>query len=265
MNQSNNNKMKISLPAQLEDFLLSFELTEVMVSLAEKYGFLKRKEKGEKPPLEKVEEAKWTKFFDLIHAVLEGNLAPETFKEILGEELGLDPETTSKLNRDVEEKIFSKVQTSLQQLYEIKEKIMPRYPEKEVWKLYESLPKQLKEAVFAKETIEAIEKVCQRNGIENKEEILKVARVVSEVLLGLLPPDEVSVEIEKVLALKPEEVKRVAKSISFGIHRFIFRPLKESLEALYAKEVRPPGILPRPEIVERPKEPRKDIYREPIE
>ena len=140
---------------------------------------------------------------------------------------------------------------------------MPKkYTPEQFWKLYEKLPQELKDALFAEETGNNIYDVCKRNKIlENLDQIVEY---VGQVLVGVLPPEEFQETLEKELKLEKDVVKNVGREIN----RFIFYPVKSSLEELYKIEIAPPakptGITPPPE--EKPSAPpRKDVYREPIE
>jgi hypothetical protein len=141
------------------------------------------------------------------------------------------------------------------------------YTKEQIWKLYEKLPQELKEAIFSEETADSIWDICSRNGIED-ERISEVARYTGRVLMGLLPPDELAETLERELKLD----KEVAKKISQEISRFIFYPVKTRLEELYKIEIAPiAGVPAKPPVKrvteEKPKEKPKgvDKYREPIE
>jgi len=137
------------------------------------------------------------------------------------------------------------------------------YTKEELWKLYDKLPEELKEAIFSEGTAENIFNICSRNGIEN-ERISKVALYVGRVLMGLLPPNEFQETLEKELKFE----KEVAKGITREVERFIFYPVKADLEKLYKIEIAPPArptrVTPPPE-EKPPTPPAEDVYREPIE
>lgn len=142
---------------------------------------------------------------------------------------------------------------------------MPReYTREQLWKLYQKLPGELKEAIFSVGTADSIYDICERNEVE---EISEVAKYTGWVLLGVLPPEEFEETIKKELKLKKEIAKKVAREIN----RFIFFPVKSSLEEIYKVAITPPPAVPKvipptkpPK--EKPKAPpKKDIYREPIE
>jgi hypothetical protein len=132
------------------------------------------------------------------------------------------------------------------------------YTRDELWKLYEVLPKELKEAIFSQETADVIYRTCTRNNLE-EEKIPEVAKYVGYVLMGLLAPDELEKKLIEVLEIGAEKSKNISQEIS----RFVFFPLRPILEKLYQKEITQTA-KPKSEIKEeRPK--RRDIYREPIE
>ena len=139
---------------------------------------------------------------------------------------------------------------------------MPKkYTREEFWKLYEKLPQELKDALFAEETGNNIYETCKRNGVENN--LDQIVEYVGQVLVGVLPPDEFQATLEKEVKLN----KDVAKKVAQEINRFIFYPVKSSLEELYKIEIAPPAkpkVAPPPE-EKPPAPPAKDIYREPIE
>lgn len=128
--------------------------------------------------------------------------------------------------------------------------------------IYEKLPNELKEVLFSEKTAYFIDLICQKNRIED-EEIPEVADCIGQVLLGFLNPNELQETLEKKLKLDKEIVKNLTKDIQ----REILYPVKSELEKLYGIEIfsptEPTTITPLPE--KKPKEIKKDIYREPIE
>jgi len=161
---------------------------------------------------------------------------------------------------------------------------MPKeYTRDQLWRLYEKIPKELQEMIFAEETADNIGNVCEKNEIK-EDEMSKIGGYVEQVLLGVLPPEEFQNTLEKELKLK----KETAKEVFHEINRFIFFPVKESLAALYGKEIIPvakplnaPTRLPGPAASEKPNvktkekteekmappksEAKDDTYRELIE
>lgn len=141
------------------------------------------------------------------------------------------------------------------------------YLREQLWKLYEKLPEELKEAIFSVETADNIDNVCTRNKVEEKK-ITGVAKYTGRVLMGLLPPAEFEETLIKEVKLKSE----VAKSVDREINRFIFFPVKEVLSKIYEVEIAPParpaGVIreskPEPPVEEK-KTKGSDVYREAVE
>lgn len=146
---------------------------------------------------------------------------------------------------------------------------MPKkYTSEKFWELYEKLPSELKDALFAEETGNSIYNICKRNEI--LEDLDQVVEYVGQVLVGVLPPEEFQETLEKEPKIEKDTAKRVAREIN----RFIFYPVKPLLEELYKIEIAPPAkptkITPPPEATPPPEEepetpPREDVYRELIE
>lgn len=140
---------------------------------------------------------------------------------------------------------------------------MKKYTKDQFWKLYAKLPQELQDALFAEETGNNIFEICKRNRIEDN--LDQIVEYVGQVLVGVLPPKDFQENLEKELKLKKETAKKVAQEIN----RFIFYPVKPTLEELYKIEIVPPvkpsGVTP-PLSEEKPKAPPgKDLYREPVE
>lgn len=142
------------------------------------------------------------------------------------------------------------------------------YTKEQFWKLYEKLPQELKDVIFAEETGDNIYDISKRNGILEK--LDQIVEYVGQVLIGVLPPDELQETLEKELELDKERAKRIGQEIN----RFIFYPVKANLEELYKIEIAPPAgvrpsvpkkAAPPEEELEEEKPKREDTYREPIE
>ena len=147
--------------------------------------------------------------------------------------------------------------------------MLKEYTSDQLWKLYKELPDELKEAIFSMETASSIYDICERNEIERAKEL---AECIGYVLLGVLSPDEFEKTIKKELKLKKDK----AKKVSHEINRFIFYPVKSSLEEIYKAPITPPpaGLKVAPPLGEKPKAPpeekpkappEEDVYREPLE
>ena len=138
--------------------------------------------------------------------------------------------------------------------------MIKKYTSEQFWKLYDKLPQELKDALFAEETGENIYDICKRNEIS--ENLDSIVEYVGQVLVGVLPPDDFRETLEKELKLE----ERIAKKITQELNRFIFYPVKSNLEELYKIEITA-SAKPKatPSIEEKSSiPPRKDTYREPI-
>ena len=126
------------------------------------------------------------------------------------------------------------------------------------WKLFQKLSDELKTQLLSEETAKNILDICDRHEIE---EAQNVAGYTGDVLLGVLPPDEFQNTLEIELKLKKATAKKVAQEIN----RFIFYPVKRSLEELYSMEITPPAEMKVSGPIEKKpiKKGRKDTYREP--
>lgn len=147
--------------------------------------------------------------------------------------------------------------------------MLKEFSREKFWELYKKLPEELREAIWSEKTTDDIYDICQRNGIKDNQVVSEIIRFLGQVLLGVLPPEDFQASLEKELKLEKDLAKKVAREI----FRFIFYPVKTSLEELYEVEIAPPakptGITPPPEIKppteEKPEGAERDTYREPIE
>ena len=139
--------------------------------------------------------------------------------------------------------------------------MVKKYNKEKFWELYKKLPQELQDALFAEETGNNIYEICKRN--EVLESLDQVVDITGSVLMGLLPPEEFQENLEKELKLK----KDVAKKLTQEVNRFIFYPVKTSLNQLYKIEIAPPAqmkVTPPPS-EKKPIPSGKDTYREVIE
>ena len=145
---------------------------------------------------------------------------------------------------------------------------MPKeYTREQFWKLYEKLPQELKDAVFAEETGDNISDICERNGVGEK--LGDIVDNAGAVLIGVLPPEDFQNKLEKDLEIQPDVAKKVAQEI----YRFIFYPVKPALDELYKiggggkeKSAEAATAIETERVEEKPAgPPRKDTYREMVE
>ncbi len=146
--------------------------------------------------------------------------------------------------------------------------MLEKYTSEQFWKLYNKLPQELKGALFAEEMGNDIYEICERNDVLDQHK--QILALVSRVLLGTLPPKEFEEMLKKELKLTKETIKKVVQEIN----RFIFYPVRPSLEELYRIEILPSS--PKESITgteepvsqsekEESASPRKDTYRETLE
>lgn len=107
-----------------------------------------------------------------------------------------------------------------------------KYTKEQLWKLFEKLPEELKDAIFAEKTADDIYDICKRNEVEEKK-IPEVARLTGNVLLGILPINELQGSLEKEIGLEQE----VAKKVFYQISRFVFFPIKKQLAEIHNLEI----------------------------
>ena len=128
-------------------------------------------------------------------------------------------------------------------------------------KLYKELPEDLQEAAFSVEVDDNINDVCRKYKVYNK--VDKITEHIGNVFFGLLSPDSFQETLEKEVGIEVETAKRVTTEI----YRYVFYPVKESLEKLYRMEIAPLAKMTvTPPSSKRPPEPPKkeDVYRELI-
>jgi len=105
-----------------------------------------------------------------------------------------------------------------------------QYTQEELWKLYDKLPEELKSAIFGADTADHIWNICERYGLDD---VSKIAKLVGNVLLGILIPEDFQTELEKELKVE----KEIAQKVTQEINRFIFYPVRPLLEQLHKIEV----------------------------
>ena len=135
---------------------------------------------------------------------------------------------------------------------------------KEFLKLYKKLPEELQTLISSDEMGDSLEDICTRYDI--LENLYGINDYVGQVILGLLPPNEFEETIKKELKITKEKAKKITREIN----RFVFYPVKSSLEDMYNMEIAPIAKmkvkLPAKKKEIKTKKPSKsDTYREPIE
>ena len=134
----------------------------------------------------------------------------------------------------------------------VKIKYMAEITKEEFWKLYKALPEDLKEVLFSIDTQEAILNICKLCEIEEEP---KVAKLVGDVLTGLLSPEELKDALKKNLNFDEDK----AKKLDMYIQHYIFNPVADDLRELYHPEEKEVEETKTEKITV------KDVYREPID
>jgi hypothetical protein len=112
------------------------------------------------------------------------------------------------------------------------------------WKTYETLPDNIKEALFSEENFNVVSEICEKNEITDEETKSQLTKYVGKTLMGLLPIREFPIILELELNLDTEK----ARSISWDIDSRIFSHLRISLNKLYS-----PDIAEKKELVDNTK------------
>jgi hypothetical protein len=132
---------------------------------------------------------------------------------------------------------------------------MEKLSKDELWAIYETLPNDLKDAIFSEDTADAIWNICKLYDVEK---VPETAKLVGKVLMGLLPPESFITALQDELELSSD----TAKKVGMEIEHFIFNLVKDDLDLLYKKE----GAATPKEEKKEPEPPKKeDTYREPVE
>lgn len=100
------------------------------------------------------------------------------------------------------------------------------YTTEQFWHIYETLPKDIQDALWAPETNTNTEKIIAENGLdEHYDEILDLT---GQVFLGLALPQDIQKGLEK-LGIAPETAKIAAQQFN-GL---LFYPIKPGLQKLH--------------------------------
>ena len=151
---------------------------------------------------------------------------------------------------------------------------MPQYSREQLRKLFDKLPDELKDAILSEDTANTIREICQRNEIKEGD-ISRLAEMVGNILMGLLPPEDFQGALESDLNIERNKAEKTSREVN----RFILFPVKDSLKEFY-KEISfaPGGRIIQPEakgkaetlksvsrFKKERRKPKSDIYREPVE
>ncbi|MDO8655266.1 MAG: hypothetical protein Q7R48_02490 [bacterium] len=148
-----------------------------------------------------------------------------------------------------------------------------QYTQEQLEKIYTKLPEELQEALFSVETSNTLWEIAERYDVLN-EKYTEITKYVGYVLMGLMMPAELEEVLKKDLKMPVKTAKEVAREIN----RFVFYPVKPSLEGLHKMEIEVSArvVTPQPSVIEtetplpaeqelEKKQGGPDSYRESIE
>lgn len=108
---------------------------------------------------------------------------------------------------------------------------MTTYSLEQLNDLYKKLPAEIKEMIISDDTQENIYKVLEEHGLLDERAGL-ISSLIRDVLFGLLPPENFEPSLKKEIGLN----QNLAKEITQEINRFVFFPIKTTLNDLYKIE-----------------------------
>ncbi|MDI6603482.1 MAG: hypothetical protein QME57_05285 [Patescibacteria group bacterium] len=141
------------------------------------------------------------------------------------------------------------------------QKLKKQYPE-----FFSQFSEKFWDFLFSEDTAFRVVEICIKNGVENEEEIEKIASRITLVLLNQIPKENLTEVLMKGVRLDSNTANQISQEAEKLIFSQVPEILKEEEFTQPAPSVKPelkPLLEIKPE--EKPKEARKDIYREPIE
>lgn len=114
-------------------------------------------------------------------------------------------------------------------------------PQEQVIKRFQLLPDALKDAIFSVRTVDAILKHCALRSVA-EDQIHLVGALTSDVLLGYLPPENFSTEIQKETGMEREKALQIAHDLD----REIFSEVRLELKKLYPPTFHTPAVSSSP-------------------
>lgn len=97
---------------------------------------------------------------------------------------------------------------------------MLNYTKEELWKSYESLPENLKEAIFSEETAKNIFNICKRNEIADSL-MSEISKYVGYVLLKKIDSKEFEEYLVSDVGVEEEKAKRIFVQFQNLIFRYL--------------------------------------------
>lgn len=105
-------------------------------------------------------------------------------------------------------------------------------PDDKFDELFKKLPGPLQDAIFAPETGEKIQGICDRN--KTPELMDFMINGIGDIYLGVLPPDDFFAALEKQM-----EGKSGVKQVILEINNFLLFPYKDPIEKIYHLQCAP--------------------------
>jgi hypothetical protein len=138
--------------------------------------------------------------------------------------------------------------------------------EETFWKTYETLPDNIKEALFSEENFNIVSEICEKNGLTDEETKNSVIKYVGRVLMGYTSIKDFPIILELELNLDSDK----ARNISWDIDSRIFSHLRISLNKLYENVAEKKEVGDNTKKEEKKEETKtqtvnpKDPYKEPL-
>jgi hypothetical protein len=113
-------------------------------------------------------------------------------------------------------------------------KMIESLSNKQFQELFKKLPENLQDAIFAPETVEHIDGICERN--KTPELTNFMINGIGDVYLGVLAPNDFFTELEKQL-----EGKTGYRQVALEVNNFLLFPYKDSIEKIYHTQTPAPA------------------------
>lgn len=105
----------------VENLLGSLELSEALIAIATKYGFIKEI----KTKKQDITSSKWAKLVKVVNKFLEKGLPLKDLKKTIQQELGVNLKTAQQISQDINNQIFSKIKKNVGNVHKA-ETIIPK-------------------------------------------------------------------------------------------------------------------------------------------
>lgn len=111
------------------------------------------------------------------------------------------------------------------------------YTTEQFWQIYETLPQDIQDALWAPETGDNIADIVTKNGLDQYHD--EIVDLCGAVFLGFTLPHDIQAELEK-LGIAPETAKIAAQQLN-GL---LFYPIKPGLQQLHRQVTAQEGDTP---------------------